>query len=189
MSNEVRWIRCSGCEGEIGVPPDWVASTAVCPKCGTESIAKPLLQWRPVGPELCLGSEPAAEPVGGLGPGGDPGRMKTIRDSTSRFRSGTVYDSRWMDSASGWAGIVAIVIAFASFMAGGGGTAAGGLIAAALNPLVWISFGMAVYWYRLAPKLGIRCPHCKARNDLPDDPCTVMRCEQCKGIFRDPRTT
>jgi hypothetical protein len=30
-----RWIRCGGCHGEIGIPPDWKERSVECPKCET----------------------------------------------------------------------------------------------------------------------------------------------------------
>ena len=45
-----RWIPCSGCSGEIGLPPDWKEETALCPKCGTSVpilASQPEVQWRP----------------------------------------------------------------------------------------------------------------------------------------------
>jgi hypothetical protein len=46
-SAEYRWIRCVGCEGEIGIPATWESDTADCPQCGTQVRVNGRLQYRP----------------------------------------------------------------------------------------------------------------------------------------------
>jgi hypothetical protein len=44
---EYRWVKCIGCEGEIGVPATWEGDTADCPQCGTQVRVDGRLHYRP----------------------------------------------------------------------------------------------------------------------------------------------
>ena len=50
--DERQWIACSGCSGEVGLPPGWDQETVRCPNCGTTvPVVAPqsAVQWRPRG--------------------------------------------------------------------------------------------------------------------------------------------
>jgi len=42
-----RWIKCTGCKGDVGIPSDWTESTADCPQCGTAVQVKGGVLYRP----------------------------------------------------------------------------------------------------------------------------------------------
>lgn len=44
---DYHWIKCGGCGGEIGIPPDWKGSTAECPKCGASVQVNVGILYRP----------------------------------------------------------------------------------------------------------------------------------------------
>lgn len=49
LQTDVRWIRCPGCSGEIGVPHSYPADAIACPKCAAiVSIDERIrIRWRP----------------------------------------------------------------------------------------------------------------------------------------------
>lgn len=50
VEDELRWLPCSGCSGEVGVPPDWGEAAVRCPKCGASvEVRQPQagVVWRP----------------------------------------------------------------------------------------------------------------------------------------------
>ena len=46
-STDHRWLKCSGCRGDIGIPSDWVQSTVDCPQCGTAAHLPGRVLYRP----------------------------------------------------------------------------------------------------------------------------------------------
>jgi len=49
QTDNTRWLACTGCSGEIGIPLDWIAPKVKCPNCGREVAIEtvPQVLWRP----------------------------------------------------------------------------------------------------------------------------------------------
>jgi len=73
---DYRWIKCAGCGGEVGVPPDWKENTVQCPHCGSvhyvgssvlyrppTPVQQPEVHRRPVSDSSIPSPAPASQPV------------------------------------------------------------------------------------------------------------------------------
>jgi hypothetical protein len=61
---DIRWLPCNGCGGEIGVPADWVDFQVKCPECGTTVKGHGTLLYRSanVVQPIALGAQEPSEP-------------------------------------------------------------------------------------------------------------------------------
>jgi hypothetical protein len=44
---DVRWIKCRGCKGEVGIPSDWSEQLVECPQCGLQLRVHGKVLYRP----------------------------------------------------------------------------------------------------------------------------------------------
>jgi hypothetical protein len=67
-SEDYRWIDCQGCDGEVGVPPDWNEHILNCPSCGASVQVKRTLLYRQKATQASSGepSSPSVEPMAQL---------------------------------------------------------------------------------------------------------------------------
>lgn len=165
------WVKCNGCDGEVGIPESWTQATADCPKCGSQVSAKvvEIVLWRPAsGNTSSKDTDSAIPPF-----------AKTV-------------------TVPGWfipAGMVAITSAIAGFAASalvaGGGSPEGALIAGCLNPLFFVGFPLGSYWLYRAWVCGtgdfLICPNCNAGIYWNGAVGSTVGCWSCKKKLRKGR--
>jgi len=190
-----RWIRCPGCDGEVGVPDDWTEPVVTCLNCAAKVAVKPesTVQWRPS--QHGGGDSGISDARPEVGTGAPPGPQPETQPTIPIGRAKT---------APNWflpAGLVSLSVAAGSSLAcalyGGGGTLEGALVAVALNPLLWVSGPLAWYWLVQWNKYSggnkFSCPHCGARRGVwthfgfvGQFPYIVQICCACKKRLRTP---
>jgi DNA-directed RNA polymerase subunit RPC12/RpoP len=42
-----RWILCKGCDGEVGIPSDYIENSLECPNCQAKVIVAGMVLFRP----------------------------------------------------------------------------------------------------------------------------------------------
>lgn len=49
QTDSIRWVACTGCNGELGIPSSWSEPAAKCPNCGRDVgiDTVPQVLWRP----------------------------------------------------------------------------------------------------------------------------------------------
>lgn len=63
----VRWIKCRGCGGEVGIPPGWGEPSVDCPECGASVQVHGKVLYRPPSTVQALGAPlPAPVQIGAL---------------------------------------------------------------------------------------------------------------------------
>ena len=182
-----RWLKCPGCDGEIGVPEDYDEEHVVCLKCSTQVAINPetSIQYRPARPAV-----PDAE--------NDESQPKSSGKDRGECPRGIMVEHReWFLPAGGLSLVLAAVSFIASVFVGGGGTPEGAILAVLLNPLVWLGMILGFYWIHRSTDAGVfRCPACNSKcgtiniervntQGLPQGlPPNQRRCSRCKTVFR-----
>ncbi len=174
-----RWIKCPGCDGEIGVPDEWADELVKCPNCKASVAIDPEkgIQWRPSKNSFtersrgCFDSDGTTDSV--VVP---DGRKKTVPE--------------WFLAA----GLLSIIVAAAGFIAsaiyGSGAIGGATIIAGVLNPFFFIGAPLGFYWlshwWDSSCGKSFYCPYCDVRifrHGLRGD---VITCWNCKKKLRKP---
>ncbi len=170
-----RWIKCPGCDGEVGVPDGWTEALVKCPNCTASVAVEPEghIQWRPPQSDA---SEHDPDDKAGQRQAVPNGRKKIIPN--------------WYLPV----GLVSVCIAAAGFMAsanlGGGGGTDAAMLAGALNPLFFVGGPLGLYWlYQwvcFSSGKNFFCPHCDAGINWTGSHGDLVVCWNCKKRLRKP---
>ncbi len=183
-----RWIKCPGCDGEVGVPDSYEQSTVECPKCSATVAVDPTegIQWRPSRPvdspsvdatQRSEDEQDKDDDAGSAGVSTVPyGRKKTVPG--------------WYSSAGMVAMALAVMGGVASATVGSGGTSEGAIAAVALNPFVFIGGPLGCYWLlqwkRWSSGRSLLCPHCGEFIDSDVSRGDIIPCWNCRKRLRKP---